>query len=244
MNIISKDDWLLNAKSTVVFKEDWHKGVVGIVASRLMDTYYRPTIVLTESNGMAVGSARSVRGFNVYDAIDQCTDLLEQFGGHFYAAGMSMKVENVPAFKLKFNEVVSNTIKKEQLIPEIEIDAEIEFRDIFESQRGGIPKFFRVLKQFSPFGPDNMTPVFISRNCKDTGHSKTLKGEHLKLSIIQDEYPDIIMNGIGFGMGDKHSIIKDGKFDIVYTLEENIWNNHSNLQMMVKDIRPSVLDTI
>ncbi len=240
IKLIGEDEWLLNAKSTVVYKEDWHKGVVGIVASRLMDSYYRPTIVLTESNGKAVGSARSVRGFNVYNAIDQCSDLLEQFGGHFYAAGLTMKLDNVAAFKLKFNEVVSSTITDEQLIPEIEIDGEIEFRDIFENQNGRIPKFYRILKQFSPFGPDNMRPVFVSRLCKDTGYSKVLKDEHLKLSIVQEDYPEIILNGIAFGMGKLYPLIKDGKFDIVYTLEENVWNNQTTLQMMVKDIRASV----
>lgn len=237
LNLIGEDDWLLNAKSTVVYKEDWHKGVVGIVASRLMDTYYRPTIVLTESNGMAVGSARSVRGFNVYNAIDQCTELLEQFGGHFYAAGMTMKVENVAAFKLKFNEVVSSTILEDQLIPEIEIDGEIDFRDIFENEIDGIPKFYRILKQLAPYGPDNMRPVFVSRNVKDTGHSRVLKGEHLKLSLVQEEYPEIILNAIAFGMGDLYSKIVDTSFDIVYTIEENSWNNQTTLQLMVKDIR-------
>lgn len=239
LEMIANDDLLLNAKSTVVFKEDWHKGVVGIVASRLIEQYYRPTIVLTESNGMAVGSARSVQGFNVYEAINKCSEHLTQFGGHFYAAGMTMELDQVVPFKMKFNQVVSSSILDDQLIPEIEIDCEINFRDIYEEQRGGIPKFYRVLKQLSPFGPLNMRPVFVSRNVKDAGSSRILKDEHLKLSLKQDEYPDIIMNGIAFGMAHWEPALKDGGIDIVYTLEENHWNGNVELQLMVKDIRAS-----
>jgi len=240
LDLIAKDDWLLNAKSTVIFKEDWHKGVVGIVASRLMETHYRPTIVLTESNGKAVGSARSVKGFNVYNAINECSDLLEQFGGHFYAAGMTMDLDQVVPFKMKFNQVVSASITEDQLTPEIEIDCEIDFRDIYEEQRGGIPKFCRIIKQLSPFGPLNMRPVFVSRNVKDTGSSRILKGEHLKLSLVQSEYEDIIINGIAFGMADKYEMMQNGPIDIVYTVEENHWNGSVNLQLMVKDIKESV----
>lgn len=239
LEMIANDEWLLNAKSTVLYNENWHKGVVGIVASRLTENYYRPTIVLTESNGMAVGSARSVRGFNVYEAIDKCADLLVQFGGHFYAAGLTMELEKVPEFKLKFNQVVANSITEDMLIPEIEVDVEIDFRDIFEEKRGGIPKFYRVLKQLSPFGPENMRPIFVTRNVKDSGSSRVLKDEHLKLSLRQEEYPDIVMNGIAFGMAHWYEAVQNGPVDIAYTLEENHWNGQVSLQMMVKDIRES-----
>lgn len=239
LEIIANDDWLLNAKSTVVFKEDWHKGVVGIVASRLSESYYRPTIVLTESNGVAVGSARSVKGFNVYEAINKCSEHLTQFGGHFYAAGMTLPLDQVVPFKMKFNQVVESSISDDQLIPEIEIDCEIDFRDVFEEQRGGLPKFYRILKQLSPFGPLNMRPIFVTRNVKDTGASRILKDEHLKLALKQDEYPDIIMNGIAFGQAHWYEALKNGAVDIVYTLEENHWNGNVSLQLMVKDIRES-----
>lgn len=240
LKMIEEDEWLLGAKSTVVFKKDWHKGVVGIVASRLIENYYRPTVVLTESNGKAVGSARSVRGFNVYEALLECNDHIEQFGGHFYAAGMTMDLEQVVPFKMKFNEVVSRTIQKNQLVPEIEIDCEIEFRDIFEEQRGGIPRFYRVLKQIAPFGPENRRPVFVSRAVKDAGGSRILKDEHLKLTLVQNEYPELKINAIAFGMAEHWDLLQDGGFvDIVYTLEENHWNGNSSLQLMIKDIRKS-----
>jgi len=240
LKMIEEDEWLMGAKSTVVFNEGWHKGVVGIVASRLMESYYRPTIVLTESYGKAVGSARSVRGFNVYNALLECSDHLEQFGGHFYAAGMTMDLEQVVPFKLKFNEVVASTIQKNQLVPEIEIDCEIEFRDIFEEQRSGIPRFYRILKQIAPFGPENLRPVFVSRAVKDAGGSRILKDEHLKLQLVQNEYPELKLNAIAFGMADYWHLLQDGGFvDVVYTVEENHWNGNSTLQLMVKDIRKS-----
>jgi len=234
---IEKDDWLLNAKSTVVFNSTWHKGVVGIVASRLIEKHYKPTIVLTESNGEVVGSARSVKGFNIYEAIAECSDLLTQFGGHYFAAGLTMSVDNVAAFKLKFEAVAQNQLTPDMLIPEIEIDTEIDFRDIFESQLGGIPKFYRILKQLAPFGPDNMAPVFVSRQVKDTGYSRLLKDEHVKLSIRQDEFPEIIIDAIAFGFGHLISRILKEPFDLVYTISENFWRGKTTLQLMVKDIR-------
>lgn len=237
LKMIVQDDWLLNANSTVVFNKDWHKGVVGIVASRLIENYHRPTIVLTESNGEAVGSARSVKGFNVYDAIDQCSDLLTQFGGHYHAAGLTMPIDNIPAFKLKFNAVATQMLSEEMKIPEIEIDTEIDFRDIFEHQVGGIPKFYRILKQLAPFGPDNMAPTFLTRNVKDTGYSRVLKDEHLKLSLHQDEFPDIIIDAIAFGFGNLWERVKTTPFDIVYTIAENHWQGRTSLQLMIKDIR-------
>ncbi len=237
LEVIEQDDWLLNAKSTVVFNPDWHKGVVGIVASRLIEKHYRPTIVLTESNGEAVGSARSVKGFNIHDAIAQCSDLLTQFGGHYFAAGLTMPLDNVTAFKMKFNEVAQDWLTEDMLVPEIEIDTEIDFRDIFENQLGGMPKFYRVLKQLAPFGPDNMAPVFVSRQVKDTGYSRLLKDEHVKLSIRQAEYPEIIIDAIAFGFGHLMPRILKEPFDIVYTIAENHWQGRTSLQLMVKDIR-------
>ena len=239
LQMIEKDEWLLNATSTVVFNKDWHKGVVGIVASRLIESYYRPTVVLTESNGKAVGSARSVHGFNVYEAINECSDLLEQFGGHFYAAGMTLDLDQVVPFKLKFDQVVARTITDEQLVPEISIDCEVDFRDIFEEQRGGIPRFYRILKQIGPFGPENKRPVFVSRAVKDTGSSRILKDEHLKLVLMQEDYPGLVLNGIAFGQAEWFDTLKAGPIDIVYTLEENHWNGSSSLQLMIKDIRKS-----
>lgn len=237
LQIIERDDWLMNAKSTVVFNEKWHKGVVGIVASRLIETHYKPTLVLTESNGVAVGSARSIPGFNIHDAIEACSDLVSQFGGHYFAAGLTLPIENIPAFKLRFNQVAEERLSPKMLTPEIEIDVEIDFRDIFENQLGGIPKFYRILKQLAPFGPDNMMPVFVSRNVHDTGESRLLKDNHLKLSVYQKEYPDIRIGGIGFDFGEYANRIINEPFDLVYTLEENHWNGYSNLQLVVKDIR-------
>jgi single-stranded-DNA-specific exonuclease len=241
---IKNDDWLLSAKSTVVFNENWHKGVVGIVASRLTETYYRPTIVLTESNGQAVGSARSVKDFNVYDAIDKCSDLLTQFGGHFYAAGLTMPIENIPAFKLKFNAVVSDSITKEQLQSKLEIADTIDFRDIFEAERNALPKFYRVLKQFAPFGPDNMHPIFVTKGVQLVGNSRLLKDEHIKCTLKQEEYSDIQIDAIGFNLGHFYTQIQPAshskvpiKFDVAYAIEENNWKGKSSLQLMIKDIK-------
>lgn len=239
LKMIDLEKEFADLKATIVFKKEWHKGVVGIVASRLIETHYRPTIVLAESNGKIVGSARSVKGFNIYEALNECADLLDQFGGHFYAAGMTLDPSNLTEFRLRFCEVVANRIQDHQLIPEIEIDAEIDFRDIFEHQRGGIPKFYRILRQIAPFGPDNENPIFISRHVKDTSYSRVLKEEHLKLNVYQEEYKDIKLNGIAFGMGHWLKKMQDHPIDIVYTLEENHWQGRSSLQLMVLDIRLS-----
>ena len=237
LNQIDEDNWLLNAKSTVVFNANWHKGVVGIVASRLIENHYRPTVVLTESQGELVGSARSVKGFNVYDAIESCSDLLSRFGGHAYAAGLSLPKENLAPFKMRFNAYVEQHITKDQLTPEIEIDETIDFRDIFGSQIGGIPKFYRVLKQLAPFGPDNLNPVFKTTDVCDSGYAKVLKEEHLKLELYQKEYPEIRIPAIGFGMGHLYAAIKEKSFDIVYAIAENTWQGRTQLQLMIKDIR-------
>lgn len=229
--IIGEDDVLAQRKTTVLYRDHWHKGVVGIVASRLIDHYYRPTIILTKSNDKVTGSARSVKGFNIYDAINECHELLENYGGHFYAAGMTMKTDNVNAFIDKFETVVSGTIKPEQLVPEIEIDAEIRLSDIKSS-------FYNVIKQFEPFGPNNMRPVFLSRHVSDyNGYTRVVKEEHIRFVVHQHD--GCIINGIGFGMADKFDVVRQGPFDIVYTLDENEYNGRVSIQMKVIDIKPA-----
>lgn len=228
---------LENRKTTVLYKEDWHKGVIGIVASRLIETYYRPTIILTESNGKAAGSARSVSGFDVYEAIDACSDLLTQFGGHKYAAGLTMPIENIPAFQEKFEEVVSQTIPKELLIPEIKIDAEINLNEIKESSEQGLPKFYRVIKQFAPFGPQNMTPIFVTKNLK-AKWVKVVGDDHLKFTAYQETNPVNQFSCIAFGQGEWFDVLNNGQaFDMVYNLEENTWNGSTTLQLNVRDIK-------
>ncbi|MDR1172998.1 MAG: single-stranded-DNA-specific exonuclease RecJ [Bacteroidales bacterium] len=222
-------------KTTVLFNPSWHKGVVGIVASRLIETYYRPTVILTESNGMATGSARSVEGFDLYKAIDACSDLLENFGGHMYAAGVTLKKENVAAFSKKFEDVVAASITDEQLTPNIVIDAEIDFADIN-------PKFMRILKQFQPFGPKNMSPAFLTRNVVDTGNAKIVGkcGEHLKLDLRQTNNPQIIYPAIGFQQGEHYPIVHSGiPFNICYAIEENTFKGETRIQLQVKDIKSS-----
>lgn len=217
--------------STVVFQEDWHKGVIGIVASRLIETYYRPTLVFTKSGDKYAASARSVKGFDVYNALDACSEHLEQFGGHMYAAGMTLKAENYQLFKEAFEKCVQETIQPEMRTPEIEIDAEIDFSDI-------TPKLIRILKQFEPFGPQNMTPVFMTRDLKDTGYAKTLgaEEEHLRLFVKQNNSDGIA--AIGFGLGKKLNIAQNqNPFQLAYTIAENEWNGTISTQLMLKDIR-------
>ena len=191
--ILASNPAYRDTKSTVLFKADWHKGVVGIVASRVLEKFYRPTIVLTESNGMATGSARSVNGFDIHDAISQCSELLEQFGGHKYAAGMTLKLENVELFRQKFETVVSAKITDEQLIPVVEIDMELNPDEIN-------PKFYRILKQFAPFGPGNMAPVFLTKSLVDDGYARIVGGNHLKLKLGKSGQP--FFDAIAFGMGE------------------------------------------
>ena len=228
LNMIATDEKLLYKKSTVLFHETWHKGVIGIVASRLIETYYRPTIILTESDGKVTGSARSVKGFDLYEAIYECSDFLIQFGGHKYAAGLTMLPENVLGFTEKFEQVVAARITEDQLIPEIEIDAEILLEEMN-------PKFFNILQQMAPFGPENMLPVFITKNVKDSTRSKVLKEEHIKFSL--QKRGGEMQDGIGFRMAHKFPIVKNENFDICYQIEENVWNDKVSLQLMVKDIR-------
>jgi single-stranded-DNA-specific exonuclease len=231
LSMMDEDPTLFEKKSTVVFHKDWHKGVIGIVASRLIETHYRPTIVLTESNGKATGSARSVRHFDVYDAIDACSDLLDNFGGHKYAAGLTLDVDKVSEFRRRFEEVVSNTIKPEWLIPEVVADMQVE---LYKIDR----RFYNVIKQMAPFGPGNMKPVFRTDNC-GARYPKILKEKHLKFQVHQDDLSAPI-NCIAFGQADKYELLRSGEaFNLLYTVEENEWNGNVSLQLMVKDIRPA-----
>lgn len=238
--IQSKEEWLA-ANSTVVFQKDWHKGVVGIVASRLMETYYRPTIVLTESNGKASGSARSVRNFDIYDALEACSDCLEQFGGHKYAAGMTLPLENVESFREKFEDVVQKTLDPDLLTPEIHIERELRFNEIFQPGDKAIPKFYRILKQFAPFGPENMRPVFVSTEVKSKD-ARIVGEKHVKAILYQEGNPEIAIDAIGFNLGAFIEKIQTQNFHIAYTLEENHWNNKTSLQINIKDIKFGALE--
>jgi single-stranded-DNA-specific exonuclease len=227
--MIHQDEWLMDAKSTVLFKEDWHKGVIGIVASRCIEHFHRPTIILTQSNGKAAGSARSVPGFDVYEAIEECSELLEQFGGHTFAAGLTLPVENIEAFRQRFEEIVSSRIRPDQLIPMINIDLEIELDAITW-------KFYNVLKQMSPFGPGNMTPMFVSRQVSIAGRPTIMKEKHIKFDVYQGTSPAYTV--IGFGMAGMHADLMTGKpFDICYHLDENNFRNVRTLQFILKDIK-------
>jgi single-stranded-DNA-specific exonuclease len=231
--IMEADKVYSKRKSTVLFGNKWHKGVIGIVASRLIETHYKPTIILTESKGLATGSARTVEGFDVYNAIEACGDLIEQFGGHTAAAGMTMKIENVPAFIEKFDEVVCEQIDDELLIPKVDIDSSLELSQIDE-------KFNRLLKQFAPFGPFNMRPVFLSENVFITKNSKKIGGDktHLRLEVFQEDDPSVKFNCIGFGLGYVLDDLDEGMpFNIVYNIEENHWNGRTTLQLNLKDIK-------
>ncbi|HLY69561.1 MAG TPA: single-stranded-DNA-specific exonuclease RecJ [Puia sp.] len=224
--IIDGDDLLINKKSTVVFQPHWHKGVIGIVASRLIEKYYRPTVVLTKSGEVLTGSARSVNGFNLYEAVHACREHLLGYGGHFAAAGVTLLPQQVEAFTIKFEEIVSSTILPHQLIPEIIIDAEIKFSDITAS-------FYKILCQMEPFGPDNMRPVFIAKNVTDTGYSKIVKEQHIRFSLNQD---NVVCSGIGFNLAEKFHLLQGKKpVDVVFTLDENEWNDQIHLQLKVID---------
>jgi len=218
--------------TTVVYGEHWHKGVIGIVASRLTETYYRPTLVFTKSGNKLAASARSVKGFDVYNALEACTEHIEQFGGHKYAAGLTLDESCYEAFKNKFEEVVSQSIDQKLLTPEINADLELNLKEI-------TPKFYRILKQFAPFGPGNMTPVFLTQHLTDTGYGKAVgqTQDHLKCSVQQ--LPDKnFIGAIGFNLGDKLPLIQHKKpFDAVYSIDENEWNGKVSLQLKLRDIR-------
>ncbi len=231
LDLIDRDKKLRKARATVVFNPNWHKGVIGIVASRLTESYYRPTVVLTQSNGLITGSARSVKDFDVYDAIDACSDLLEHFGGHKYAAGLSLKPENLELFKERFNAIVSESITDEMLIPEVEVDLEVNLNQI-------MPKFLRILKQFAPFGPGNMSPVFMTRDTVDSGHARIVGKNHVKLTVYQESVRSAPYSGIAFQQGEKFDSIQQGQsMNICYHIEENEWNGVKSIQLNIKDIR-------
>ena len=218
--------------ASIVYNENWHKGVIGIVASRLTETYYRPTLVFTKSGEMLAASARSVKGFDVYNALEKCSEFIEQFGGHKYAAGLTLKPENYKGFKAQFEKVVEKTIDPKMLIPEISIDSQISLSDI-------TPKLYRILSQFAPFGPGNMTPVFMSGDLKDTGYGKQVGEDktHLRFTATQHGKGKIV--GIGFGLGEHIELIKNNKlFKAAYCIDENEWNGNVSLQLKLKDIKP------
>lgn len=227
--MIENDDWFTDAKSTILYKEDWHKGVIGIVASRCIEKYHRPTIILTLSHGKATGSARSVPGFDVYEAIEECADLLEQYGGHTFAAGLTLPLDNLEAFKIRFNEIVSSRILPDQLIPMINIDMLLELDSLS-------PKFYNILRQMGPFGPGNMTPVFESRNLSISGKPVIMKEKHIKFDVRQNGSPTY--TAVGFGMAQFYPDLVNGRpFSICYTLEENNFRDKKTLQLSLKDIK-------
>ena len=219
-------------KTTVLFNSNWHKGVIGIVASRLTESFYRPTIILTESNGLATGSARSVEGFDLYYAISQCSEYLENYGGHKYAAGLTLKLENLEPFKEKFEQIVCETINDEMLTPQINIDAQLKLSDI-------TPEFYHMLQKFAPFGPNNTIPVFVTENVINFIGTRRVgrNNEHLKLVVGDDTRVCNDRSGIGFGMGNLYDKINTGHFfDICYTLQENEFMGKNDIQMMLKDL--------
>ncbi len=217
--------------TTVVYSETWHKGVIGIVASRLTETYYRPTLVFTKSGDKLAASARSVSGFDVYNALEACQEFIEQFGGHKYAAGLTIKEENYEAFKQAFEDEVSKTIDRSLLTPEIKIDTKIDLKDI-------TPKFYRIIRQFAPFGPGNMTPIFMTDNLRDTGYGRCVgeDNKHLRVTVTQSGNEKFV--GIGFGLGDKIDLIANKKpFKSVYSVDENEWNGTVSIQLKLRDIK-------
>jgi single-stranded-DNA-specific exonuclease len=233
LDMIEANEDLKHMNSTVLYNRDWHKGVVGIVASRVTEQYYRPSIILTESNGLATGSARSVRDFDLYEAIGKCSDLLESYGGHMYAAGLTLKIENIPAFRQRFEEIVTNQITDMQQIQTIEIDAKITLSEI-------TPRFYRILKQFAPFGPHNLSPVFVTEDVYDAGTSRLVgkNNEHLKLDLVEPDVNSGIFAGIAFNQKHAFELITSGSpFDICYSIAENDYRGKVNLQLFIKDIK-------
>jgi single-stranded-DNA-specific exonuclease len=225
LEMILSDESLQHKKSTVLCKEEWHKGVIGIVASRLLEKYYRPTIVLTKSGDVLAGSARSIPGFNIHDALEQCSDLLIGFGGHYFAAGMTLFPEQLSAFQNRFEEIAAATLSEDQLVPEILVDAVIELKDI-------TPTFYNILRQMEPFGPENPHPVFCVRNVRNTG-TRIVKEDHVRFEVEQSGHS---ISGIGFGLAEKlQSLSSQAYLDIIFTLEENHFRDSISLQMKVID---------
>lgn len=233
MRMISEAHGTVNSRTTVLFNPSWKKGVIGIVASRLIETYYRPTVILTESNGFATGSARSVQGYDLYQAIEACSDLLESFGGHMFAAGLTLKKENIKPFMERFEKFVNETITEDQLIPRVFIDAELSFSEISG-------EFYEAINRFQPFGPENMSPIFVSRNVIDTGCGRMVgsSGEHLKLELCQESTGNKSIPAIAFGQSNHFDYIKSGKpFDVCYSIEMNEFRGNKNLQLNIRDIK-------
>ncbi|MDA3816083.1 MAG: single-stranded-DNA-specific exonuclease RecJ [Prolixibacteraceae bacterium] len=233
LGLIVNNEKLFNRNSTVLYNRDWHKGVVGIVASRVSDVYYKPTVILTESNGMATGSARSIKNFDLYEAVDYCSDLLESYGGHMYAAGLTMKIENIKAFEERFEDFVTRHLKKDQLIQTVDVDSRLQLTEI-------TPKFVRLLKQFEPFGPHNMAPVFVTEDVLDAGTSRVVgrNGEHLKLDLVEPNGSSKRFPGIAFSQSEKYSLISKGiPFDVCFSITENVFRGRTSTQLMIRDIR-------
>lgn len=233
LDMIEKDPEMKNMNSTVLYNRDWHKGVVGIVASRVTEQFYRPTVILTESNGLATGSARSVKDFDLYEAIGQCSDLLESYGGHMYAAGLTLKIENIPEFRRRFEEIVTNQLTDHSQVQTVEVDAKITLSEI-------TPRFYRILKQFAPFGPHNMTPVFVTEDVFDAGTSRLVgkNQEHLKLDLVEPDVNSGIFPGIAFNQSDKFDLITSGlPFDVCYSITENEYRGKTSLQLFIRDIK-------
>lgn len=233
LDMIANSEEMMSMNSTVLYNRDWHKGVVGIVASRITEQFYRPTVILTESNGLATGSARSVKDFDLYEAIGKCSDLLESYGGHMYAAGLTLKIENIPKFKKRFEEIVTSHLKDLSQIQAIEVDAKIPLSEI-------TPRFYRILKQFEPFGPHNPTPVFVTEDVFDAGTSRLVgkSREHLKLDLVEPDVNSGIFPGIAFNQYDKYDLITSGlPFDVCYSITENEYRGKTSLQLFIKDIK-------
>jgi len=233
INMVMNDAEIMSKKSTVLYNPNWHKGVVGIVASRLVETFYRPSIVLTQSNGFITGSARSIPGFDLYEAIENCSDLLETFGGHMYAAGLTLREENFEQFCHRFETYVVEHISEEILTPQIDIDAYLDFKQI-------TPKFFRLLKQFQPFGPGNMSPVFLTENVYDNGNGRVVGSDagHLKLELIQEDEPYRPISAIAFYQSEHFDYLQSGNSaDVCYSVAENYYRGIANIQLRVKDIK-------
>ena len=238
LEMIEEDTSFSTKKSTVLYHPEWHKGVVGIVASRIIESHYKPTIVLTESNGKATGSARSIKGIDIHHALTLCEDVLIQFGGHAFAAGMTLEIEQIPVFKNKFEEVIATLLSEEDKNEELIIDSEITFESIFESTERieNIPKFKRIIDQMEPFGPQQMKPVFLSKQVSILDAS-LLKGEHLKMKVQQGK---IIFDAVGFRMAELYPLVLKGKpIDLVYTIELNTWKDKTSLQLIIKDLKVS-----
>jgi single-stranded-DNA-specific exonuclease len=233
MRMISEDQRTVNSRTTVLYNPNWKKGVIGIVASRLIETYYRPTVILTESNGFATGSARSVQGYDLYQAIESCSDLLESFGGHMFAAGLTLKKENIAPFMERFEQYVNRTITDDQLVPRIFIDTELSFSEINDD-------FFKSLSLFQPFGPENMSPLFVSRNVFDTGAGRMVgsSGEHLKLDLCQESTGQKSIPAIAFSQANHFEYIRGGNpFDICYSVDMNEFRGNRTLQLNIRDIK-------